>query len=864
MLKSVTCNSEFNLSNGYLIAIFSLLFFLQSCSNSSSYKYEMPLPTNGETHVKLDMEDEEKSNLKKAWLEKLFRTPEGIDAKYIEDQNSYERFLERNHAISGRTPEEIIADGLITGEWKERGSKNQSGSVFVTEYDQESKYLYLVSAGGQLWKGTLDGLGWEIVNQKARFHDHFLDMVKLEDGSKRLLAAISNMPHYSDDGGLTWTASEGFIPLANARMKNIFTTDDSLQYTYFLGQVNSNQNLGLYQTKDKGVTYQKIFSFLTSDRRNLSLSITKNTPSEASEIYVLEQLSASTSRLHKMDANQEKLELIEPFSPVSYNQGEGNLVTVKSDSTTIFYALSRGDSAKLHVSTDQGETWIEKSTLPTSPWGVGLFVSAENPDYLMYGDIECYRSFDGGGSWEMINGWGEYYGDVINKLHADMMYFSDYKDVDTDQYFMLISNHGGISIMETYDQEPKNIALTGLNVSQYYSVRTHPSDEKYIYAGSQDQGFQRGQDKEGEILDLGQAISGDYGHIVFTTDDKLWTVYPGGWVSFWPNPTNQGIAMSYDLESTHESVWIPPLANIPNSPIDEIYMAGGNINGGPGSYLIKLNALDQIYTSQIDFDFRSASNGTVSAISIADEYEEKMYVATDNGRFFYSKDFGETWTKSANVNGGHYLYGSVIIPSKLNEEKIYTAGNGYNGVPVMRSIDGGESFEPFGNGLPNTTVLGMVMNSDESLLFAATTSGPYVCVVGNKEWHSMIGEAAPDVTYWSVELVNNDNTVRFGTYGRGIWDFEISEFVGLEETSISQKDSKLLVYPNPVAEYLTIEWNDRSIQDASIFDSNGRFVKSLDVQSPTQSYSLSDLTIGTYFLRYNQNGIIGSKMIIKL
>ena len=113
MLKSVTCNSEFNLSNGYLIAIFSLLFFLQSCGNSASYKYEMPLPTNGETHVKLDMEDEEKSNLKKAWLEKLFRTPEGIDAKYIEDQNSYERFLERNHAISGRTPEEIIADGLI-------------------------------------------------------------------------------------------------------------------------------------------------------------------------------------------------------------------------------------------------------------------------------------------------------------------------------------------------------------------------------------------------------------------------------------------------------------------------------------------------------------------------------------------------------------------------------------------------------------------------------------------------------------------------------------------------------------------------------------------------------------------------------
>ena len=89
--------------------------------------------------------------------------------------------------------------------------------------------------------------------------------------------------------------------------------------------------------------------------------------------------------------------------------------------------------------------------------------------------------------------------------------------------------------------------------------------------------------------------------------------------------------------------------------------------------------------------------------------------------------------------------------------------------------------------------------------------------------------------------------MRFGTYGRGIWDFEISEFVGLEETSISQKDSKLLVYPNPVAEYLTIEWNDRSIQDASIFDSNGRFVKSFGRSVP---YSI------IFFERFDHRNVL--------
>jgi len=30
---------------------------------------------------------------------------------------------------------------------------------------------------------------------------------------------------------------------------------------------------------------------------------------------------------------------------------------------------------------------------------------------------------------------------------------------------------------------------------------------------------------------------------------------------------------------------------------------------------------------------------------------------------------------------------------------------------------------------------------------------------------------APDQVYWSVEYISDTHTVRFGTYGRGIWDF---------------------------------------------------------------------------------------------
>ena len=38
-----------------------------------------------------------------------------------------------------------------------------------------------------------------------------------------------------------------------------------------------------------------------------------------------------------------------------------------------------------------------------------------------------------------------------------------------------------------------------------------------------------------------------------------------------------------------------------------------------------------------------------------------------------------------------------------------------------------------------------------------------------------MGVSAPDQTYWSVEYIPELLTARFGTYGRGIWDFKMDE-----------------------------------------------------------------------------------------
>ena len=57
------------------------------------------------------------------------------------------------------------------------------------------------------------------------------------------------------------------------------------------------------------------------------------------------------------------------------------------------------------------------------------------------------------------------------------------------------------------------------------------------------------------------------------------------------------------------------------------------------------------------------------------------------------------------------------------------------------------------------------------MIFAATSVGPYMYSNETGTWEDMSGEYAPDQTYWTVDYIPQIHTVRFGTYGRGIWDY---------------------------------------------------------------------------------------------
>lgn len=826
----------------------ALLILCACAPKESPVGQGRPLPTNGHTVIHFGEESVERDK-KAAWLEQLHAAAPDKDWRALEYQTQMQRHkkFNNNNAQRSLCSGEMIENEFLKGHWVERGSSNQAGSVFDTEYDPLNDEIWLISAGGTLWRGASDGSQWAVVNQDFQFNPGLLKFIP-RAGGRRLVAIIGRIPHYSDDDGQSWTAATGIVH--QDRWGVVYcpvVVADDFHSIYVLAKPSYWADVKLYRSVDQGETYLPVGTFNTYETSRLRLC----SPHHSDELWLAEKASDEKAKIYRANPATGQLQLMNGASNFSFSAVPANLIGWKDENGLSLYAYSSGHV--LHRSTDNGNTWEFVGALPTAPWEVGVYMHPDNPSVLFMGEVDCYKSLNGGQSWIKVNNWWEYYDDVAGKLHADMMHFQVFKK-QNGQSFLLVSHHGGLTISYNNLQSQQNISLQGLNVSQYYSVRTDPLQPQYVYAGSQDQGFQIAShfDQPGAVA-FDQVISGDYGHIVFSNNGQsLWTVYPGGWATFYEYPSSGSIQASYNLESSEESVWLPPLMGSPFPNDKAAYMAGGNMHGGAGSYIIRLEPQgSQVISNQLDFNFSLESGGgQVSAIATAFHDPNIWYAATTNGRFFYSYDQGNSWSQSINfLPEGHYLYGQAIYPFQSTPHKVLLAGSGYSNPPVYVSVNNGESFFEMSSGLPPTLVFDLAGNADDSRIFAATEAGPFVYIAEQGEWMDLTAACAPVQTYWSVEFLEEENTARFGTYGRGIWDFVLEDPTSTRPVFTHT----VRVFPNPARETLHVQTTSGA-WDLYLLDSAGKVVHQQSKLSSDWSWSCAHLPRGLYFLRLEKPG----------
>jgi hypothetical protein len=743
------------------------------------------------------MGDDEIENLKKRerWFEAIHRAAPGTNWRNIEASNRIAASQIRQTHIRdfGRNPTaESFAGGAITGTWAERGSSNVAGSIRAVEYDAPTNNIYTISDGGTLWRGNLAGTSWTVLNDDYQFGVRALSVFNKVGGGRRIIAPIGQDVYWSDNEGATFTQSTGIsYPVAwgGNFVSDIITLNDASKTVYVL-TYNWDNTLGfeprhyLYRSTDQGASFTRINIFTNGNQNGLGFV----NPYNSNLLYAADVTSvANRIALYEINAAT-----VTPIAsslnvPTGSNcQIEGTVI----GSTLTLYVLK--DVNQLYVRQNTvgswSSDWAFASNTPTSAWNK-FDCGMSNAANVYYGEVDMFRSTNGGTSFSRVNNWYEYYGQEITKLHADMMEMKHFKKTD-NTVFQLINHHGGVSVSYDNCVTTTNISATGLHSAQLYDLITDTLNTNRMYLGTQDQGIQRnvGALTPG-VLNFTQFLSGDYGFLTLTqSGTRLWAVYPGS-VYYFPDPLTPGPITgnrsNWDIPGTTlgNYGWMPPVKNTESTTANEIYVGGGNISGGSGSYLIKLSTTSTeapatFSATQGTYDFRANSNNgtsSITSIEVSRKDAGKIYVAAEDGTFFYTNNNGTTWNKTPSFSGttGFYIYGQAILASKKTSGLVWYGGSGYSNPGVFKSTNGGASFTAMNNGLPSTLVNELATNDAETMIFAATDAGPYVYIVANNQWYSLIGASTPLQDYRSVEYVRSLGLVRFGTYGRGVWDLKI-------------------------------------------------------------------------------------------
>ena len=197
---------------------------------------------------------------------------------------------------------------------------------------------------------------------------------------------------------------------------------------------------------------------------------------------------------------------------------------------------------------------------------------------------------------------------------------------------------------------------------------------------------------------------------------------------------------------------------------------------------------------------------------------------------------------------------------------LWLAGSGYLGSPVWVTHDGGATFQAMSAGLKNSLIFEMTCNEDGSLLFAAYEVGPWVYLASKNQWYNLSGVGAPQQTYWGVDYIPALRTARFGTDGRGIWDFKIATYNGLEEIIAGNSGLSLSVYPNPCRDWLTLTTSALPGEKItiSILNIEGRLVKTISQASAEPvRINTEGLPAGVYLVSVSCGGKREVKRVIK-
>ncbi len=603
------------------------------------------------------------------------------------------------------------------------------------------------------------------------------------EGLHRPDLSVGDGIYKSTDAGKTWT----HLGLREGQQIAQLAVDPKNPDRVFVAVAGHpygpNEERGIYRSLDSGKTFEKVLY----RNENVGASDVQIDPSNPQVVYAAlwesregpwenGVFNGDGGGIFKSTDGGKTWRQLTKGLPGNIVQA--NLAIAPSAPKTLFAAVRTKTIAKLYRSDDSGETWTGTTDDPRPGLGIGggdlpvVRFDPKNPQIVYSASIVCWKSTDGGKTWE---GWrgapgGDDYQNVwINPNNPDIILLG------SDQGAIVTVN-GGKSWSSWYNQP----------TAQLYHVSADNSFPYRLYGGQQESGSvgikSRGDEGEITFRDWRPVAAEEYGYVVADPLDP--DIIIGGKLTRFDRRTGQAQNI-LPVPVQTDGFRMLRTEPVVFSPLDPhlLFFAGNTLwqTRDRGDHWEKISPdlsrpnyelPASIGKYKEDATKQAHRRGVIYTVAPSPLDANRIWCGTDDGLIHLSTDGGKTWTNVTPPNISAWQKISLIEAGHFDSNTAYAAVNTMRiddlRPHIFATHDSGKTWTEIVNGIPAGQIVNAVREDPKrkDLLFAGTEKGVYVSFDDGASWESLrLNLPASSVR----DLIIKNEDLVVATHGRGFW-----------------------------------------------------------------------------------------------
>lgn len=795
-----------------------------------------------------------------------------------------------------------LDEGDAPTQWSSIGPNNIGGrSISFAIHPVDTATLFMGSASGGLWKSTTGGIGanaWTLIN--TGFPSNAVGSIAIDSINPNVMyiGTGENYGYQYSLNGLNIRITRGMYGIGILKTTNGGSTwTKTLDWSYnnqrgvwavVINPKNSNTvyagtTEGVWKTLNAGATWTQILNYQMVmdlklnpvDTSTLFVSVgnlSNNIPNSNVGIYRSTNAGASWGKLSDG-----------AHGLPTFWSGKTTLAMYKGNPNTVYASIANDPTntsnsyVGLYATTDGGNTWTQKynntSFMTNQGWyNNAILIKSNDPNYIMVGNLDVYRSANGGTSFSITSNWslwnsgatppGQPESGATNFSHADQHYFAS-NPKDPNKFYSITD--GGLYRSNDFGSTYYS-CNGGYVTTQFYSGFANSyQDSIFCIGGLQDN---RSAFYQGTVAWY-KTWEGDGMWCAVNSQNSLicYTEYSYGAIK---KSTNGGLAWSWTSISPPGSgsennycfatPYIicrsnPSIMYVGGLSVYKSTVGGGSWQGPYGSFNgAKILAMDGSATNTDTVYAATVPTGSITAA---------IYKTTD----------GINWTSISTGIPNRYPIDLHVNPN--NSKEVYVTFGGFGTGHLYKTTNGGTSWSDISAGLPDVPTESVVIDPQyPQNIYVGNDLGVYCSTNNGSNWY-VYNLGMPPALVFDLTIVYPNRHIRATTHGNGVYERSLvpNPLVGVvKNTEVPQEFKLYQNYPNPFNPSSKIKYQLAKSEYIliSVYDITGKTVKTLvNEKQNAGTYEVkidaSGLSSGVYFYRLTAGSFTDVKkmMLIK-